>query len=234
MEACCCSSSSAPSASILATGAAGFRRRFSPAAAAAASGRAVALAHPLRASAALLSSASAAAPRRGQQRRGTTVVRAVFERFTERAVKAVVHSQREARGMGDEAVAPHHLLLGLVAEDRSAAGFLAPAIRIERAREACRAALGKRGAPQAATGLATDVPFSAASKRVFVAAVEFSRNMGCNFISPDHIALGLVDLDDPTTNNILKRLVGPHVLLIPFLPKSLQFWDPTEIIGYKL
>ncbi|KAM0858642.1 hypothetical protein ACQ4PT_047700 [Festuca glaucescens] len=205
MEACCCSSSSAPSASILATGA-GLRRRFSPAAAAAAGGRAVALAHPLRASAALLS--AAAAPRRGQQRRGAAgfVVRTVFERFTERAVKAVVHSQREARGMGDEAVAPHHLLLGLVAEDRSAAGFLGPGVRIERARDACRAAVGKRGPAQAATGLATDVPFSAASKRVFVAAVEFSRNMGCNFISPDHIALGLLDLDDPTTNNILKSL----------------------------
>jgi ATP-dependent Clp protease ATP-binding subunit ClpC len=147
-------------------------------------------------------------------------------------VKAVVHSQREARGMGDEAVAPHHLLLGLVAEDRSAAGFLAPAIRIERAREACRAALGKRGAPQpqAATGLATDVPFSAASKRVFVAAVEFSRNMGCNFISPDHIALGLVDLDDPTTNNILKRLVGPHVLvLFSFSPRACNFWTLPKI-----
>ncbi|VAH32112.1 unnamed protein product [Triticum turgidum subsp. durum] len=30
--------------------------------------------------------------------------------------------------------------------------------------------------------------------------------MGCNFISPDHIALGLFDLDDPTTNSILKSL----------------------------
>ena len=201
MEACCCPSSSVPSASVLATGA-GLRRGFS--ASPATGGRATALAHPLRASAALLS-ATAAAPRRGQQRR--VVVRAVFERFTERAVKAVVLSQREARAMGDEAVAPHHLLLGLVAEDRSAAGFLAPGIRIERAREACRATVGKRGAPQAPTGLATDVPFTAASKRVFVAAVEFSRNMGCNFISPDHIALGLFDLDDLTTNNTLKRLV---------------------------
>uniref|UniRef100_A0ACD5UA85 Uncharacterized protein n=1 Tax=Avena sativa TaxID=4498 RepID=A0ACD5UA85_AVESA len=208
MEACCCSSSSsssAPPASILATGA-GLRRRFSPVAAASAAsgGRAVALACPLRASASLI----AAAPRRGQQRRGAAgfVVRAVFERFTERAVKAVVHSQREARGMGDEAVAPHHLLLGLVAEDRSPAGFIGPGVRIERAREACRAALGKPGSAQAATGLATDVPFSAASKRVFVAAVEFSRTMGCNFISPDHIALGLVDLDDTTTNNVLRSL----------------------------
>uniref|UniRef100_A0A0E0P8P7 Clp R domain-containing protein n=2 Tax=Oryza TaxID=4527 RepID=A0A0E0P8P7_ORYRU len=199
MEACCCSSSSVPSASILATGA-GLRRRFSPAGAGG-GGRAVAVAagRPIRASAALL---AAPAPRR----RGGVVVRAVFERFTERAVKAVVFSQREARGMGDETVAPHHLLLGLVAEDRSPLGFLASGVRVERAREACRAAVGKEGLAQAPVGLATDVPFSGASKRVFEAAVEFSRNMGCNFISPEHIALGLFNLNDPTTNNVLKSL----------------------------
>ncbi|XP_062185569.1 chaperone protein ClpD2, chloroplastic-like isoform X2 [Phragmites australis] len=203
MEACCCPSS-APSASILGAPGAALRRRFS---ASAAGGRALATApaRPLRASAVTL--ATALAPRLGQQRRrGGGVVRAVYERFTERAVKAVVFSQREARGMGDEAVAPHHLLLGLVAVDRSAAGFLGSGVRVERAREACRAALGKGGPAQAATGLAMDVPFSTASQRVFEAAVEFSRNMGCNFVSPDHIALGLFTLDDPTTNSILKSL----------------------------
>jgi ATP-dependent Clp protease ATP-binding subunit ClpC len=206
MDACCCSSSSVPSASILVAGPdPALRRRFSAPASARGGG---APARPLRASAVTL--AASPVPRRGQQqrrRRGVGVVRAVFERFTERAVKAVVFSQREARGMGDEAVAPHHLLLGLVAEDRSPAGFLGSGIRVERAREACRDALGKLGPAQAATGLATDVPFSAASKRVFEAAVEFSRNMACNFISPEHIALGLFNLDDPTTNSVLKRLV---------------------------
>ncbi|KAK3142715.1 hypothetical protein QOZ80_4BG0350330 [Eleusine coracana subsp. coracana] len=196
MEACCCSS-----ASILTTGPGGALRRRSFASVAAAVGRAPP--RRLRASSAALVGA-AAAPQRGRRRGG--VVRAVFERFTERAVKAVVFAQREARGMGDEAVAPHHLLLGLVAEDRSPAGFLGSGVRVERAREACRAAVGKPGPAQAATGLATDVPFAWGSKRVFEAAVEFSRNMGCNFISPEHIALGLFNLDDPTTNSILKSL----------------------------
>ncbi|CAN6241889.1 unnamed protein product [Urochloa humidicola] len=205
MEACCCSSSSAPSASILAAGPdASLRRRFS----ASAGGRAPP--RTLRASSVMLA-ATAAAPRLSQhqrRRRGAGVVRAVFERFTERAVKAVVFAQREARGMGDEAVAPHHLLLGLVAEDRSPLGFLGSGLRADRAREACRGALGKAAVPAgvAPAGPATDVPFSGASKRVFEAAVEFSRNMGCNFISPEHIALGLFNLDDPTTNSVLKSL----------------------------
>ncbi|GJN03052.1 hypothetical protein PR202_ga20455 [Eleusine coracana subsp. coracana] len=198
MEACCCSS-----ASILTAGPCGALRRRSFTSAAAVGRAALAPPRPLRATSAALVGA-AAAPQRGRRRGG--VVRAVFERFTERAVKAVVFAQREARGMGDEAVAPHHLLLGLVAEDRSPAGFLRSGVRVERAREACRAAVGKPGPAQAATGLATDVPFAWGSKRVFEAAVEFSRNMGCNFISPEHIALGLFNLDDPTTNSILKSL----------------------------
>jgi ATP-dependent Clp protease ATP-binding subunit ClpC len=165
------------------------------------------------------------------RRRGPGVVRAVFERFTERAVKAVVFSQREARGMGDETVAPHHLLLGLVAEDRTLVGFLGSGLRVDRAREACRDALGKAGPAQAATGMATDVPFSAASKRVFEAAVEFSRNMGCNFISPEHIALGLFDLDDPTTNRILKRLVVIFILL--FIKKLSAIFHGFWSMVYK-
>jgi ATP-dependent Clp protease ATP-binding subunit ClpC len=221
MEACCCSSSSAPSASILAAAPDVALRRRIPAAA---GGRTPA--RPLRVSAVMLATA---VPRR----RGPGVIRAVFERFTERAVKAVVFSQREARGMGDDTVAPHHLLLGLIAEDRTLVGFLGSGLRVERAREACRDALGKAGPAQAATGLATDVPFSAASKRVFEAAVEFSRNIGCNFISPEHIALGLFDLDDPTTNRILKRLVVIFCSILHSVKKLSAIFHRFWSVVYK-
>ena len=175
MEVCCCSTSS----SVLAAGAArGGARRLAAAPArwgAAGFGtRAVVLVHPLPRPAA----AAGPAPRRA--RRGG-VVRAVFERFTERAVKAVVLSQREARGLGEPAVAPRHLFLGLVAEDRSSGGYLSSGISIERAREACRG-IGSRDAdapatPQAGSGLDTDVPFSATAKQVFEVAVVLSKNM---------------------------------------------------------
>uniref|UniRef100_J3LXI5 Clp R domain-containing protein n=2 Tax=Oryza brachyantha TaxID=4533 RepID=J3LXI5_ORYBR len=142
--------------------------------------------------------------------------------------------------MGDETVAPHHLLLGLVAEDRSPLGFLASGVRVDRAREACRAAVGKEGLPQAPVGLATDVPFSGPSKRVFEAAVEFSRNMGCNFISPEHIALGLFNLDDPTTNTVLKRLeIDPNQLAKQALTRvqgelAKDGREPVGLSSYKV
>ncbi|XP_047081613.1 chaperone protein ClpD1, chloroplastic-like [Lolium rigidum] len=201
MEVCCCSTSSP-----LLTGDRAGRRPAAPAArywgaAGAGGGRAVVLAHPPR-------PAAAANARAGRARRGGGVIRAVFERFTERAVKAVVLSQREAKGLGEGAVAPRHMLLGLVAEDRAPAGFLASGISIERAREECRGIVAQEsGAPPTpASGLDTDVPFSKGCKRVFEVAVELSRNMGCSFISPEHLAIALFTLDDPTTNNLLRSL----------------------------
>ncbi|KAM0866076.1 hypothetical protein ACQ4PT_042870 [Festuca glaucescens] len=198
MEVCCCSTSSP----FLAGDRAG-RRLAAPAArywgaAGAGGGRAVVLAHPPR----------PAAARSGRTRRGGGVIRAVFERFTERAVKAVVLSQREAKGLGEGAVAPRHMLLGLVAEDRSPAGFLASGISIERAREECRGIVAHESgaSPTPASGLDTDVPFSKGCKRVFEVAVELSTNMGCSFISPEHLAIALFTLDDPTTNNLLRSL----------------------------
>lgn len=57
-----------------------------------------------------------------------------------------------------------------------------------------------------AGGLDTDVPFDGGCRRVFEVAVELSRNMGCSFISPEHLAIALFTLDDPTTNNLLRSL----------------------------
>ncbi|KAK1617134.1 hypothetical protein QYE76_022651 [Lolium multiflorum] len=201
MEVCCCSTSSP-----LLPGYRAGRRPAAPAArywgaaGAGGGGRAVVLAHPPR--------PAAAAARAARARRGGGVIRAVFERFTERAVKAVVLSQREAKGLGEGAVAPRHMLLGLVAEDRAPAGFLASGISIERAREECRGIVAHESgvSPTPASGLDTDVPFSKGCKRVFEVAVELSRNMGCSFISPEHLAIALFTLDDPTTNNLLRSL----------------------------
>lgn len=132
-------------------------------------------------------------------------ISAVFERFTERAIKAVVLSQREARALGKDMVFTQHLLLGLVAEDRAKHGFLGSGITIERAREAVRKIWVEEEVVEVKGGPATDVPFSVSSKRVFEAAVEFSRQMGCSFISPEHIAVGLFTVDDGSAAQVLQR-----------------------------
>ncbi|KAH1131442.1 hypothetical protein J1N35_002820 [Gossypium stocksii] len=147
------------------------------------------------------------------KRRKPIQISAVFERFTERAIKAVILSQREAKSLGKDMVFTQHLLLGLIGEDRDPNGFLGSGLKIENARDAVRSIwqssnhgedLGNK--QQGSIVSSTDVPFSISTKRVFEAAVEYSRTMGYNFIAPEHIAIGLFTVDDGSASRVLKRL----------------------------
>ncbi|WOG99329.1 hypothetical protein DCAR_0518677 [Daucus carota subsp. sativus] len=152
------------------------------------------------------------------KKRSFEVVCGVFERFTERAIKAVMFSQKEAKGLGQKMVFTQHLLLGLIAEDRSPLGFLGSGVTIEKAREVVREVWsdeigdqkdnvkGGSGNKADSSSSATDVPFSVSTKRVFEAAVEYSKNMGYHFIAPEHIAIGLFTVDDGNAGRVLKRL----------------------------
>ncbi|XP_075520386.1 chaperone protein ClpD, chloroplastic isoform X2 [Primulina tabacum] len=148
-----------------------------------------------------------------KSRRSFFVVSGIFEKFTERAIKAVMFSQREAKALGKDMVFTQHLLLGLMAEDRVSGGFLGSGITVEPAREAVQSLwpedngnVGTTGNVSQSETSATDVPFSSGAKRVFEAAVEYSRAMGYNFIAPEHIAIGLFTVDDGSVNRVLKRL----------------------------
>ncbi|KHN31234.1 Chaperone protein ClpD, chloroplastic [Glycine soja] len=137
--------------------------------------------------------ASLAPIRTNKKRRRASSLRvsAVFERFTERAIKAIVLSQREAKALGSELVYTQHLLLGLIAEeDRSSDGFLASGVTVEKAREVVRSV----------------VPFSVNAKRVFEAAFEYSKSLGHKFVGPEHIIVGLVKVDDGSVSRVLYRL----------------------------
>uniref|UniRef100_A0A0C9RIM1 TSA: Wollemia nobilis Ref_Wollemi_Transcript_15840_3487 transcribed RNA sequence n=1 Tax=Wollemia nobilis TaxID=56998 RepID=A0A0C9RIM1_9CONI len=150
--------------------------------------------------------------KQGVRRRSVSLVvfAAVFERFTERAIKSVMFAQREAKALGQQEVGTQHLLLGLIAEERrGAGGFLGSGIGIDRAREAARALNGMKtkGAKAGVSAKnATDIPFSVGSKRVFEAAMEHSRKMGHNYIAPEHIAIALFNVDDGGATSLLQRL----------------------------
>ncbi|XP_076893620.1 chaperone protein ClpD, chloroplastic-like [Bidens hawaiensis] len=147
---------------------------------------------------------------RGKRRGSLVIVAGVFERFTERAIKAVMFSQREAKALGKDTVFTQHLLLGLIAEDRSSNGFLESGIGIESAREVVRSIWndgdGDNKGVDVLSGSATDVAFSSSTKRVFEAAVEYSRTMGYKFIAPEHIAIGLLTVDDGGASRVLEKL----------------------------
>lgn len=132
------------------------------------------------------------------------VISAVFERFTERAIKSVMLAQREAKALGRREVGTEQLLLGLIAEERGNEGYLSSGVTIERAREAVKSLLDE-SVGSGLLGPATEVPFSHGSKRVFEAALEHSKKMGHNYIAPEHIAIALLAVDDGGASKVLDR-----------------------------
>ncbi|PSS07593.1 Chaperone protein like [Actinidia chinensis var. chinensis] len=141
------------------------------------------------------------------RKRCMPVIRATFERFTERSIKAVIFSQKEAKALGKNTVFTQHLLLGLISESRSSDGFLGSGITIDVAREAVREIWhNEENNDQNPVTSETAVTFSSSAKLVFEAAVEYSRNMGHNFIAPEHIAIGLLTVDDGNASRVLERL----------------------------
>ncbi|XAR50422.1 hypothetical protein NMG60_11004745 [Bertholletia excelsa] len=147
-------------------------------------------------------------PQSSYRKRPLPKISAEFEQFTERAVKAVMYSQREDKALGRSMVFNQHLLLGLIAESSDPNGFLGSGITIEEARKVVRSIEDQGSSTSGAylVSSASDVAFSSGTKRVLEAAVEYSRNMGHNFISPEHIAVGLFTVDDGSAHRVLKRL----------------------------
>ncbi|PON71259.1 ClpA/B family [Parasponia andersonii] len=155
--------------------------------------------------------------RKRTRTRRKAAVSAVFERFTERAIKAVIFSQKEAKALGSDMVFTQHLLLGLIAEDNGN-GFFGSGITIHQARLAVRNIWRHQIPPSpppdadsdsdsdSSSGSAVQVPFSISTKRVLEAAVDYSRTRGHNFIAPEHIAIGLFTADDGSAARVLQRL----------------------------
>ena len=152
--------------------------------------------------------------RRGQANQ----ISAVFERFTERAIKSVMLAQLEAKENASlTEVTPSCLVIGLMVEakDDGEHGFLKTGVSVGRAREvltdiaAAKSASGplddgdekeKSYKPAAARSRpispgkrsssgSNDVPFSKGSKVLFQQALELSETMNVGYIAPEHLCI---------------------------------------------
>mmetsp|Transcript_13989 Transcript_13989/g.33044 ORF Transcript_13989/g.33044 Transcript_13989/m.33044 type:complete len:748 (+) Transcript_13989:281-2524(+) len=142
-------------------------------------------------------------PRGKRSLRGLVPVKAVFEKFTERAIKSVMLAQQEAKNLGALEVSAQHLLLGLIAEDATRDGYMGSAITLENARAVVEDLASKRRKREV-----KELPFSRDSKRVFEAALTESRRLGMNFIAPEHIIVACLTLVDSGARAVITRLDG--------------------------
>lgn len=127
----------------------------------------------------------------------------MFERFTERARKVVLHAQKEATQLKHNIVGTEHLLLGLIREGEGVAGRALEAlgISLDKVREEVVKIIGIGDQP-----FLGEVPFTPRAKRVLELATDEARQLGHNYVGTEHILLGLIREGEGVAAQVLKNM----------------------------
>jgi Clp amino terminal domain, pathogenicity island component len=130
---------------------------------------------------------------------------AMFERFTNRARRAVVLAQEEARLLNHNYIGTEHLLLGLIheAEGVAARALESLGISLEAVRAEVEEIIG-----QGQTAPAGHIPFTPRAKKVMELSLREARQLRCNYIGTEHILLGLVREGEGVAAKVLVKLGG--------------------------
>jgi ATP-dependent Clp protease ATP-binding subunit ClpC len=126
----------------------------------------------------------------------------MFERFTDRARRAIVLAQEESRELGHSHIGTEHLLLGMLRDGSgvAASALTSLGITLEAARAAV-AATGRRGGGQAG-----HIPFTGAAKRSLELALREALQLDCDYIGTEHILLGVIHNDTSVAARALAEL----------------------------
>ncbi|MDR7857806.1 ATP-dependent Clp protease ATP-binding subunit [Tissierella sp.] len=127
---------------------------------------------------------------------------AMFGRFTEKAQKAILLSQEEAKGLKHNYVGTEHLLLGLIAEGEGvgAKALVEFGVTLDKARAEIIAAIGQGDYGSDILG------FTPRTKRIFELGFIEARNLGHNYVGTEHLLLGLLEEGEGVAIVVLKKL----------------------------
>jgi ATP-dependent Clp protease ATP-binding subunit ClpA len=129
----------------------------------------------------------------------------MFERFTDKARRAVVLAQEEARRMEHNYIGTEHVLLGLLSmPDGVAAVALSRFdLDLDAGRDDVLQIIGM--GKKASKG---HIPFTPRAKKCLELALREALQLGHNYIGTEHILLGLIREGDGVAAQIVKRHAG--------------------------
>ena len=112
----------------------------------------------------------------------------MFEYFNQKAIKAVMFAQEEARRTGHSVVGTEHLLLGLIGEATATAALILKDLKVTL-HESRRLIEGMTGR---GTGYSpVNIPFTPKAKKMFEQAFQEARQLGEQAIAPEHLLLAI-------------------------------------------
>ena len=129
----------------------------------------------------------------------------MFERYTEKARRVIFFARYEALQYGSQFIAPEHILLGLMREDKTLSTRFFPfrkTVTVEAVRREVeeRIVLRERIPQSAELHLAPD------TKKILIFSNEESRNLRDPHIGPEHLLLGLLREEQSVAGEILYHL----------------------------
>ncbi len=115
----------------------------------------------------------------------------MFERYTERSRRVIFFARYEALQYGSQVIAPEHILLGLMREDKTLSARFFPfrhVLTVETIRRDIEERIVRRDRiPQS-----SELHLSAATKQILFYANDESRQLRNRHIGPEHLLLGIV------------------------------------------
>ena len=133
--------------------------------------------------------AALAVENQGWTSKGVTT--AMFERFTEKAIKVIMLAQEEARRLGHNFVGTEQILLGLIGEGTGIAAKVLKSmgVNLKEARVEVEKIIGRGSG-----FVAVEIPFTPRAKRVLELSLEEARQLGefCVYYYDNFGACGLI------------------------------------------
>jgi hypothetical protein len=123
----------------------------------------------------------------------------MFERYTEKARRAVFFARYEASNHGSPVIDTEHLLLGILREDKRALSWVPKARSAEVVRKQIESWVKKKPP----TSTAVDLPLSEASKHVLHRAKDEADRINSKHIGTEHLFLALLQEPDCPTAKLL-------------------------------
>jgi ATP-dependent Clp protease ATP-binding subunit ClpC len=158
----------------------------------------------------------------------------MFEYFNEKAIKAVMFAQEEARRTGHSVVGTEHLLLGLIGEATATAALILKELKVtlHESRSVIEGMTGR------GTGYSpVNIPFTPKAKKTFEQAFQEARQLGEQAIAPEHLLLAITTDPESLAAKVLIMqgvdLMGLRSLLIKNAGEKVSSGRFTGIGDYE-
>jgi ATP-dependent Clp protease ATP-binding subunit ClpC len=128
----------------------------------------------------------------------------MFERFTDRARRAVVQAQEEARTLNHDFIGTEHILLGLVGEGQGVAAKALESLGVSM--EAVRQRVEDIVPPGQVEVRTGHIPFTPRAKKVLELSLSEAKLLGHRYVGTEHILLGLLREGEGVAAQVLTAL----------------------------